>query len=281
MNSIDDDRAAFVDPDWVAAHLGDPAVRVVEVDVSRAAYDAGHIPGALLWNAYSDLRHPDYTPMDTREIDSLLSRDAIGPETTVVFYGYASYLGFWLMKRQGHDALRVMDGSRDRWEQAGHAWATEAPALEPRSHSAASWESGIDASIDAPLRTVLAQIGKPPCDVVMLDVRSQAEFDGDHFWPSGATEDVGRAGHIPGAVHVPFELLRGEDGAFRSADDLRTLFEQHGITPDRRVVTYCTIGNRAAQAWFVLTDLLDYRDVRVYYGSWAEWGMLAETPVES
>jgi thiosulfate/3-mercaptopyruvate sulfurtransferase len=281
MSSSDYENAVFVDPDWIAAHLGDPAVRVVEVDVSRAAYDAGHIPGALLWNAYSDLRHPDYTPMDTREIDSLLSRDAIGPETTVVFYGYASYLGLWLMRRQGHDALGVMDGSRDRWEQAGHAWATEAPALEPGSHSAASGESGIDASIDAPLRTVLAQIGKPQRDVVMLDVRSKAEFDGDHFWPSGATEDVGRAGHIPGAVHVPFELLRGEDGAFRPADELRTLFEQHGITPDRRVVTYCTIGNRAAQAWFVLTDLLDYRDVRVYYGSWAEWGMLAETPVES
>jgi thiosulfate/3-mercaptopyruvate sulfurtransferase len=281
MSSSEDESGVFVDPDWIVAHLGDPAVRVVEVDVSRAAYDAGHIPGALLWNAYSDLRHPDYTPMDTSEIGSLLSRDAIGPETMVVFYGYASYLGFWLMKRQGHDALRVMDGSRDRWELAGHPWATEAPAFEPGSHSAASGESGIDASIDAPLRTVLAQIGKPQRAVVMLDVRSQAEFDGDHFWPSGATEDVGRAGHIPGAVHVPFELLRGDDGAFRPADELRTLFEQHGITPDRRVVSYCTIGNRAAQAWFVLTNLLEYPDAGIYYGSWAEWGMLAEAPVES
>jgi thiosulfate/3-mercaptopyruvate sulfurtransferase len=114
---------------------------------------------------------------------------------------------------------------------------------------------------------------------VILDVRSRAEFDGERFWPSGATEGAGRAGHIPGAVHVPGEMLRGEDGEFKTATELRTLYEAHGVASDRAVVTYCTIGNRAAQTWFALKYLAGYPNVRVYYGSWAEWGTLPDTPV--
>jgi thiosulfate/3-mercaptopyruvate sulfurtransferase len=277
MNSIEAENDVFVDPDWIAAQLGDQAVRVVELDVSRAAYDAGHIPGAVLWNAYSDLRHPDYAPVDAAEFGRLLSQAGISPDTTVVLYGYASYLGYWLMKRQGHDALRIMDGSRDRWQLAGHQWVTTEPAPESSSYPPPSEPAEIDVALEA----VLAQVGEPDSKVVLLDVRSQAEFDGERFWPSGATEGAGRAGHLPGAVHVPSELLRREDGAFRAADDLRRMFEERGVTPEHRVLTYCTIGNRAAQAWFVLTNLLHYPDARVYYGSWAEWGSADETPVVS
>jgi thiosulfate/3-mercaptopyruvate sulfurtransferase len=116
---------------------------------------------------------------------------------------------------------------------------------------------------------------------VILDTRSKAEYDGARFWPSGATEGAGRAGHIPGAVHIPVELLRTDGGTFKSAGEMLQVMRDRGITPETEVVTYCTIGNRACQAWFALKYLLGYNDVRVYYGSWAEWGKVADTPIET
>jgi thiosulfate/3-mercaptopyruvate sulfurtransferase len=275
MASTDTREDVLVDPDWIAAHLDDPMVRVVELDVSGAAYDEGHIPGAVLWNAYGDLRHPDYTPIEPTEFASLLSTSGLTPETTIVFYGYAQYLGFWLMKRHGHERVLVMDGGRERWEGDGHPWSTEVPAPDSSSYP----PPGDDAGIGASQQVVQSMIDEP--GRVILDVRSQAEFDGERFWPSGATEGAGRAGHIPGAAHVPFDVLRAEDGAFKSPEELRRLYEDEGVVPERGVVTYCTIGNRASQVWFVLKYLLQYPEVGVYYGSWAEWGTLTDTSVET
>jgi thiosulfate/3-mercaptopyruvate sulfurtransferase len=274
MNPSDTQEDVLVDPDWIAAHLDDPMVRVIELDVSGAAYGDGHIPGAVLWNAYSDLRHPDYTPIDQAEFGSLLSRSGLTPETTIVFYGYAQYLGLWLMKSYGHDQVRVMDGGRDRWADAGHLWSAEVPAPSSSLYPLSDERTDIFASRE----TVQSIAGRP--NEVILDVRSQAEFDGEHFWPSGVSEGAGRPGHIPSAVHVPFEVLRNEDGTFKSAHELRLLYQEKGVVPERGVVTYCTIGNRASQVWFVLKYLLGYTEVGVYYGSWAEWGTLTDTPVE-
>jgi thiosulfate/3-mercaptopyruvate sulfurtransferase len=264
-----------IDPAWLAARLDDPAVRPVEVDVSAAAYDEGHIPGAILWDAYKDLRHPDYAPIDPDELDAVLSRSGITPESTVVFYGYAPYLGYWLMRRHGHERIRVIGGGREVWEAGGLPWSTEDPATEPSSYVRPSENPGVVVS----RQEVEEMIGDP--GTVLMDVRSEEEFAGERFWPSGATEGAGRSGHIPGAVHVPVDLVRQEDGSLADGEELRRVCEALGLERGRRVVTYCTIGNRASVVAFALNQLLGYPEVAVYYGSWSEWGSRSDTPVET
>ena len=265
---------ARVDVAWVASHINDPAVRVVEIDVSRAAYSAGHIPGAALWNAYTDLRHSDYRPVSVAELQDILRKSGVASDSTVVFYGYGAHLGFWLLKSHGHDSVQLMDGSREQWKTAGQNWSANDPTPARSQYVLAAQDAFFSSKED-----VKEMIGQP--SGVILDTRSKAEYDGERFWPSGATEGAGRAGHIPGAVHIPVELLRTDDGTFRSAGEMLQVMQDRGITPKTEVVTYCTIGNRASQAWFALTQLLGYHDVRVYYGSWAEWGKVADTPIET
>jgi thiosulfate/3-mercaptopyruvate sulfurtransferase len=264
----------FAESAWLVEHLSDPGVRVVEVDVSQAAYDQGHIPGAVLWNAYADLHHADYSPLDSREFEDLLSRSGLTPNDTIVFYGYGHYLGFWLMKAYGHEHALVMKGTREGWRNAGRPWTMDLPKPVTTTYALPEMQASQLMSLDV-LQGTLGT-GDP----VILDVRSDAEFAGERFWPSGATEGAGRPGHIPGAVHLHADLLRTADGAFKNAAELRQLFQDHGVVPERSVVTYCTIGIRASETALVLRYLLGYPDARVYDGSWAEWGTLAETPIE-
>jgi thiosulfate/3-mercaptopyruvate sulfurtransferase len=265
---------AIVDVPWIVAHVGEPGVRLVEVDVSRAAYDQGHIPGAAFWNAYVDLRDPAFRPVPPPELQRLLSRSAITPETTIVTYGYGAPLGFWLMKAHGHRDVRMLPGPRDLWVKAGKRWTTEVPQLEESRYPLPTEDTDILASRQA----VEAAIGKP--GQVILDVRSEPEFKGERFWPSGAAENTGRSGHIPGAVNIPIDSLRNENGEPKSAEELRGMFEGAGVTKDKAVITYCTIGNRASEAWFALKYGLDYPTARVYYDSWAVWGKLTDTPID-
>jgi thiosulfate/3-mercaptopyruvate sulfurtransferase len=264
----------MVDPGWIADHLDDPDLRLVEVDVSPTAYDAGHIPGAVLWNAYSDLRHPDYAAITRSELATLLTRSGISPSSTIVLYGYGAYLGFWLMKSIGHERVLLMDGPRERWERDGYSWTRQVPQPVDAIYPVASDDQTVVAS-----RAHVAELVARP-DGIILDVRSQAEFDGERFWPSGATENTGRSGHIPGAVHLPFDLLLDKDRRLKRPSEIKAICDAHGLEPDRRVVTYCTIGNRASLVWFALRHVLGSRDVAVYYGSWVEWGKLPGTPVE-
>jgi thiosulfate/3-mercaptopyruvate sulfurtransferase len=263
-----------VDAAWLAAHLLGSDVRLIEVDVSRAAYDGGHIPGAILWNAYSDLRGPDYRPIPARELEGLLSRSGVTPDATAVFYGYGGALGLWLMKAHGHADARVLPGPREQWADWGGRWSTDVPQPVESSYPLA--EAQTDTL--APRAAVEAAIGDS--SQVLLDVRAEAEYAGERFWPSGATEDAGRAGHIPGAVSVPIGSLCNADETLKPAAELRRVLEAAGVTPDKHVIAYCTIGNRASRAWFALKHVLDYPDVCVYYGSWVEWGKQAGTPVE-
>lgn len=265
----------IVDATWVAGHRRDHGVRLVEVDVSPAAYDQGHIPGAALWNAYTDLRDPAYHPIAREAFADLTARSGIDVTSTVVVYGYGAALGFWLLTANGFPDVRMLDGPRDAWVQAGEQWTTEGPPT-PATRQVLPEELR---SVIATRDDVIAAIDDP--STILVDVRSDLEYTGERFWPSGATADAGRPGHVPSAISVPIDQLRTENGTLRGPDELQRVFDAAGVTRDKSVITYCTIGNRASLAWFALKHVLGYPDVAVYYGSWVDWGKRKDTPIET
>jgi thiosulfate/3-mercaptopyruvate sulfurtransferase len=270
--------AVLVDPGWLEAHLRDPSVRVVEVDVSRRAYDEWHIDGAVLWNVYADLKDADYRLADATALQQLFARSGIRSGSTVVFYGYAPAMGFWLMKLYGHADVRILDCSRDTWQ--GEDRPRSATAAEPVASGYTV--SGQDGRLRADHAAVRDGIADP--GVRILDVRTAAEYRGERFWPSGGMEPGGRAGRVPAAVHQPIDDLYDDRGAFRPGTELRSVFAAADAADPQRpaeLITYCTIGGRASTAWFVLSYLLGHDNVRVYDGSWAEWGRMTGTPVET
>jgi thiosulfate/3-mercaptopyruvate sulfurtransferase len=264
----------LVDARWIADRLDDPSVRVVEID-GNAAYGTGHLPGAIAWDWKRDvLGDFRLRPIAATALESLLSRSGIAPETTVVLYGTWPALPFWLLKLFRHADVRLLDGGRERWRGEGLPLTTEIPAVEPARYVAAepdwSWRAHRD--------EVLAGLGRP--DRVLVDVRTPEEFRGEHMWPGEPPGYCQRAGHIPGAKHLPWDATLEADGIFRPIAELRELFGAHGVTPEHEVIPYCTIGGRSSHAWFVLSQLLGYQRVRLYDGSWLEWAHLVDAPIE-
>ena len=273
---------ALVDTDWVAAHLKDPSVRVVESNEDQLLYPSGHIPGAVQvdWTAdLNDQLRRDYLNRDGFE--KLMSRIGATKDTTIVFYGdksnwWATY-AFWVFQLFGHTNARVMDGGRLKWEKEGRELTREAPSYAATDYKAPERD-------DKTIRIFRDEVLKhQAAKLPLVDVRSPAEFSGEKtHMPEYPQEGVLRGGHIPGAKSVPWaRATNPEDGTFKSADELKAIYEQEqGLKKGDDIVTYCRIGERSSHTWFALTYLLGYPQVRNYDGSWTEWGNSVNVPVE-
>ena len=270
---------ALVDSDWALAHLKDPNVRVVEVDVDTTAYSQGHIPGAVGWDWTSQLSDGVRRDLASRDdFSTLLSDSGIGPDTTIVLYGdnnnWFAAFAYWQLKLFGHDDVRILNGGRKYWLDNGLPITTDEPSPTPTRYQLSERDDTLRAFRD----DLLPRLGDP--GLALVDVRSPAEFNGEIIAPPGLSETAQRAGRIPGAVSVPWAQTVREDGTFKSPDELRALYEAKGVTPDKDIVAYCRIGERSSHSWFVLHELLGYRRVRNYDGSWTEWGSLIGVPIE-
>jgi thiosulfate/3-mercaptopyruvate sulfurtransferase len=271
----------LVSTQWVADHLGDPGIRVVESNEDILLYDLGHIPGAVQIDWQKDLNDAlrrDY--LTRQDFEVLMAINGIANDTTVVFYGdknnwWATY-AFWVFQLFGHPNARVMDGGRAKWEAEGRPMTKVEPVYPKTVYRA---PARADYRIRAFRDQVLAhvQAGLP-----LVDVRSPAEYSGELLhMPNYPQEGALRGGHIPGAKNVPWARAANADGTFKDADELRAIYEvEQGLKPDDTVVAYCRIGERSSHTWFVLTYLLGYPNVRNYDGSWTEWGNLVGVPIE-
>lgn len=273
---------ALVSTEWVAQHLDNPNVRIIESNEDPLLYPSGHIPGAVQvdWTVdLNDQLRRDYLQKDGFE--ALMSRIGVTPQTTVVFYGdknnwWATY-AFWVFQLFGHTNARIMDGGRLKWEQEGRELTREEPSYPPTQYTAPDRN---DSQIRAFRDQVLAHVesGRP-----LVDVRSPQEYSGELLhMPNYPQEGALRGGHIPGAKNVPWSRAANPDnGTFKSADELRAIYEQEqGLNKDDDIVAYCRIGERSSHTWFVLRYLLGYDKVRNYDGSWTEWGNLVNVPIE-
>ena len=272
----------LVSTEWVAGHLNDPNVRIVESDEDILLYETGHIPGAVKVDWVADLNDPlirDY--IDRPRFERLLRSKGISDDTTIVFYGdknnwWATY-AFWVFRLFGVEDLRIMDGGRLRWAEEGRPLVTDVPRCPEGSLRAKDRD-------DAPIRTFREQVmehvrgGRP-----LVDVRSPEEYRGERLhMPEYPNEGALRGGHIPGAKSIPWGRAINQDThTFRPAEELRTIYEEeNGLKPADEVIVYCRIGERSSHTWFALTYLLGFQNVRNYDGSWTEWGNLVKASIE-
>ncbi|HEX8221291.1 MAG TPA: sulfurtransferase [Chloroflexia bacterium] len=278
---------ALVSTQWLEDHLDDPTIRIVESDEDVLLYDQGHIPGAVKIDWLSDLQDPvqrDY--IDRERFEQLASARGISNDTTVVLYGdknnwWATY-ALWVFRLFGHEKVKIVNGGRQLWIAENRPLTREVPQYPPTQYKASERN---DAEIRAFRDEVLALLNGDRKSLrggaALVDVRSNPEFTGETIhMVNYPQEGAQRGGHIPGAQNVPWATAVREDGTFKSADELRSIYEPKGVTADKDVVAYCRIGERSSHTWFVLKYLLGYPNVRNYDGSWTEWGNLVGAPIE-
>jgi thiosulfate/3-mercaptopyruvate sulfurtransferase len=268
----------LVTTDWLVEHLGDDSLVVAEVDENPDVYDEGHIRGAVKLHWRDDLQDPIERDLVEKDaFEQLMASRGVGNDTTLVLYGdknnwFAAY-AYWYLKIYGHQDVRILDGGRQKWIDEGRELTTDAPSPAQTSYSAQDRDESIRARRDA----VHGSIGRD----ALVDVRSPQEYSGELIAAPGyEQEGAQRAGHIPTAQSIPWATAVRDDGTFKTADELRSLYEGKGVTADRDVTAYCRIGERSAHTWFVLRELLGYERVKNYDGSWTEWGNLVDVPIE-
>lgn len=281
------DFQSFAHPDklvstgWVAEHLDDPNIVVVESDEDVLLYETGHIPGAVKIDWHADLNDAtvrDY--LNGEAFADLMASHGITRDTTVVFYGdnfnwWAAY-ALWVFGLFGHPDTRLMDGGRQKWVAEGRPMTTDKP---DRTRS----DYPVIERNDTPIRAFIRDaVSQSESQRPLIDVRSPEEFRGERMhMPDYPNEGALRGGHIPGAANVPWKRAANDDGTFKSVDDLKAIYESEiGLSADEDVVVYCRIGERSSHTWFVLTHLLGYDRVRNYDGSWTEYGNAVRVPIE-
>jgi len=270
----------LVETDWVAEHLNDANVRIIESDEDPLLYAVGHIPGAAHVDWFSTLQHPLRRDFLTKEkFEETLSSLGIGNDMTVVFYGdksnwFACY-ALWLFQYYGHQNVKIMNGGRLKWEKESRPLVKEVATYAKASYRAKEADRSIRAFRDEVLKQ--SNEKKP-----LVDVRSPKEYSGELLhMPNYPQEGATRGGHIPGAANIPWSTAVNEaDSTFKTADELRALFEDKNIKSNGEVIAYCRIGERSSLTWFVLKYLLGYPNVKNYDGSWTEWGNLVDAPIE-
>ncbi|MBA2337780.1 MAG: sulfurtransferase [Acidimicrobiia bacterium] len=266
---------------WLAEHLDDPGLVVVESDEDVLVYETGHIPGAVKVDWHTDLQDPltrDY--LDADSFAALLSEKGIARDDTIVFYGdnfnwWAAY-ALWVFRLFGHDDVRLLDGGRQKWEAEGRELTTDAVTR-------AATDYPVVERIDEPIRAFREDVTEHIGDgLPLVDVRSPEEYRGELLhMPNYPQEGALRGGHIPGAANVPWKRAANDDGTFKSLAALRAIYlDEQGLAPGDDVIAYCRIGERSSHTWFVLSQLLGFDDVRNYDGSWTEWGNLVRAPIE-
>jgi thiosulfate/3-mercaptopyruvate sulfurtransferase len=270
----------LVTTEWVSQHGNDAGVRLLEVDVDTAAYNEGHIKGAIGVNWQSQLCDQVRRDILTKEqFEQLCSKCGIKNDTITIFYGdnnnwFATH-ALWQFRYYGHDEnkLKIMNGGRQKWMAEKRLLVREASHCPPTQYKA----NFPDGNVRSTKETIMASLGKGVLNLV--DVRSPAEFTGEVIAPPGMSETAQRGGHIPGAVSIPWSMAMKEDNTFKSYDDLQALYRGKGVDPNKETITYCRIGERSSHTWFVLKYLLGYEKVRNYDGSWTEWGKLIGAPI--
>jgi thiosulfate/3-mercaptopyruvate sulfurtransferase len=270
---------SLVSTDWVAEHSKDPNVRIVEVDVDTNSYQEGHIPGAIAWSWTTQLSDTLRRDILTKaQFEKLMADSGISNDTTVILYGdnnnwFAAW-AFWEMKMYGHKDVRIMNGGRKKWLAEARDVAADVPAPARGTYHATGPDNSLRAFLDQVQAALAAR------SHAMVDVRSPQEFTGEILAPPGLPETCQRGGHIPHARNIPWGKAVNEDGTFKSADDLKTLYGNEGVDGSKPVIAYCRIGERSSHTWFVLKYLLGFDKVLNYDGSWTEWGNLVGAPVE-
>ena len=269
----------LVSTDWLAAHLGEPGLVVLESDEDVLLYETGHIPGSVKVDWHTELNDPvtrDY--VDGAGFATLMAAKGISRDTTVVIYGdksnwWAAY-ALWVFTLFGHEDVRLLDGGRAAWQAEGRELTRDRTAVTASDYPVVERD---DTGIRAYKDEVLDAIGRVP----MIDVRSPAEYTGERtHMPDYPEEGALRGGHIPTAASVPWARAAAEDGRFKGRDELAAIYhDEAGLTPEGEVIAYCRIGERSSHTWFVLTHLLGHTSVKNYDGSWTEWGNAVRAPI--